>query len=38
LAPLGQPISDDSLSSFTRELPPIYQVSTMINGNLPTTP
>jgi len=38
LAPLGQPFSDDSLSSFTRELPPIYQVSTMISGNLPTTP
>jgi predicted double-glycine peptidase len=38
LAPLGQPMGDASLSSFTRELPPIYQITSMINGNPPTTP
>jgi predicted double-glycine peptidase len=38
LAPLGQPLADDSLSNFTRELPPIYQISTMINSSNPTTP
>ncbi len=38
VAPLGQPMGDASLSSFTRELPPIYQISTMINGSSPTTP
>lgn len=38
VAPLGQPMGDASLSSFTRELPPIYQISTMISGNSPTTP
>ncbi len=26
-APTGQPLSDDSLSNFTRELPPIYQIT-----------
>lgn len=26
-APLGEPLSDGSLASFTRELPPLYQVS-----------
>jgi predicted double-glycine peptidase len=38
VAPLGQPMGDSSLSSFTRELPPIYQITSMINGNPPATP
>jgi predicted double-glycine peptidase len=38
VAPLGQPMGDSSLSSFTRELPPIYQITSMINGNPSITP
>ncbi len=38
MAPLGQPMGDESLSGFTRELPPIYQITSMISGNPPTTP
>jgi uncharacterized protein len=34
IAPLGSPLTDDSLSGFTRELPPIYQVSAAIDGSI----
>lgn len=34
IAPLGSPLTDDSLSGFTRELPPIYQVSVAIDGSI----
>jgi len=30
-APLGQALTDDSLAGFTRELPPLYQVTNAIN-------
>ncbi len=33
IAPLGSPLTDDSLSGFTRELPPIYQVTAAIDGS-----
>lgn len=32
VAPLGQPLGDDSLASFTRALPPLYQVTAMITS------
>lgn len=31
VAPLGRRLSDSSLSGFTRELPPIYQVTNIVN-------
>ena len=31
VAPLGMPLDDRSLSSFTRELPPIYQITDIIS-------
>ena len=31
IAPLGMPLDDRSLSSFTRELPPIYQITDIIS-------
>lgn len=31
VAPLGMPLNDTSLSSFTRELPPIYQITDIIS-------
>jgi len=31
-APIGQPLSDESLSNFTRELPPIYQVAPLVTS------
>ena len=31
VAPLGMPLDDRSLSSFTRELPPIYQITDVIS-------
>lgn len=33
VAPLGQPLGDESLSQLTRQLPPIYQVSPIIIAN-----
>lgn len=36
VAPLGQPLGNDSLSGFTRELPPLYQVTAMITSPIPT--
>ncbi len=30
VAPLGQPLGDESLSQLTRELPPLYQVSPVV--------
>ena len=38
LAPLGQPLGDQSLSHFTREMPPLYQITSLINGSSPATP
>jgi len=38
LAPLGQPLGDESLSHFTREMPPLYQITSLINGSSPATP
>lgn len=35
IAPLGQPMSDDSLSSFTRDLPPIYQITAVTSLSMP---
>lgn len=34
IAPLGSPLTDDSLSGFTRELPPLYQVTAAIDGSI----
>ncbi len=34
-APLGQPLTDDSLSSFTRDLPPIYQITAVTSAAMP---
>jgi len=31
-APIGQPLNDESLSNFTRELPPIYQVAPLVTS------
>ncbi|HEX5380487.1 MAG TPA: C39 family peptidase [Phenylobacterium sp.] len=31
VAPLGGPLTDTSLSAFTRELPPIYQITNVIS-------
>ncbi len=33
VAPLGEPLGDDSLSQLTRELPPLYQVTPVIVTN-----
>jgi predicted double-glycine peptidase len=35
LAPLGRRLSDGSLSAFTRDLPPIYQVTNIVNVGAP---
>lgn len=37
-APLGQPLSDESLSNFTRELPPIYQVAPLVTSPTDSLP